>query len=211
MSAEETRVALMDAAVHLTATQGTRGLTVRAIAGEAGVNQALIHYHFKGVAPLLREAYERATSAMMADYASDLASVLTFDDLYRVGAQMAERAREDGSAATLSAIVAAAHTDPAMAEALARNLEKWHTAVGESVGRVLASRGLSDVVEVEALTGPLAAATIGMVTIGSVPGQPLGDPMQALGGLPAMLDRTLRFVPAALARRIFGALGSREN
>lgn len=211
MSAEDTRVALMDAAVHLTATQGTRGLTVRAIAGEAGVNQALVHYHFKGVEPLLREAYERATAAMMADYAADLASALTFDDLYRVGAQMAARAREDGSAAVLSAIVAAAHTDPAMAEVLARNLASWHTAVGESVARVLASRGLSDVVEVETLTGSLAAATIGMVTIGSVPGQPLGDPMQALGGLPAMLDRTLRFVPSALARRIFGALGPREN
>lgn len=211
MSAEDTRVALMDAAVRLTATQGTRALTVRAIAGEADVNQALIHYHFKGVEPLLREAYERATAAMMAEYASALASVTTFDDLYRVGAQMAERSREDGSAAVLSAIVAAAHTDPAMADVLARNLEKWNAAVSESVARVLNARGLGDVVEVETLTSSLAAATIGMVTIGSVPGQPLGDPMQALGGLPSMLDRTLRFVPAALARRIFGAVGARQN
>jgi AcrR family transcriptional regulator len=203
MSAEETRIALMDAAVRLTATQGTRGLTVRSIATEAGVNQALVHYHFKGVEPLLREAYERATVAMLAEHASDLETVRTFEELYRVGAALSERARLDGSASLLSHVVAAAHTDPVMADLLQSSLDLWRTAVAASVARILQARGLTDVVEVEALSGSLAAATIGMLTLGGVPGQPLGDPISAVEGLPRLLDRTLKFVPAALARRIF--------
>lgn len=208
MSAEETRNALMDAAVHLTATQGARGLTVRAIAGEAGVNQALVHYHFKGVEPLLREAYERATLAMLSGYVGELAAAQTFDDLYRVGVTLGERAREDGSAAMLSHVIAAAHTDPAMADVMGRCLTHWTDAVADSVRRILATRGLADVVEVDAITQSLAAATIGMVTIGTLPDAPLGNPLDAVRGLPTLLDRTLRFVPAPLARRIFGALSS---
>lgn len=204
MSSEETRTALMDAAVRLTATSGTRALTARGIAGEAGVNQALVYYHFDGVGGLVHAAYERATLAMLADYTADLATVRSFEDLYRVGAVLAGRAREDGSASLLSHVIAAAHTDPVMAEMLTESMGHWQRAIAGSVHRILAARGLDGVVDTEALTGSLAASTVGMLTMGALPGQPLGDPIAAVSGLPPLLDRTMKFVPAVLARRIFG-------
>lgn len=205
MSSEETRTALMDAVVRLTATSGTKGLTARGIAGEAGVNQALVYYHFNGVDGLLHESYERATLAMLADYTSDLEDVRTFEELYRVGAVLADRAEADGSASLLSHVIAAAHTDDRMALMLSESMGHWRAAITRSIERILTARGLDGVVDIDSLAGSLAASTVGMLTIGSVPGRPLGDPIAAVSGLPPLLDRTMRFVPAALARRIFGS------
>lgn len=207
MSSEETKVALMEAAVRLTATAGAKALTARGIAIEAGVNQALVYYHFDGVDGLLHSAYERATLAMISDYTGDLTSVTSFQELYQVGATMAEKARTDGSAALLSTIIAAAHTNEAMAQMLHDNMARWNESVSSAIGRILALRRLDGAMDVEALTASLTASTIGMMTLGSVPGQPLGDPIAAVRGLPPLLDRAMRLVPAPLARRIFGALG----
>lgn len=207
MSTEETKVALMEAAVRVTATSGTKALTARGIAGEAGVNQALVYYHFDGVDGLLQAAYERATTSMIADYLGDLTSVSSFEELYRVGATMAERAREDGSAAVLSTIIAGAYTNDAMAAMLHENMERWNAAVSAAISQVLRLRRLEGALDVEALTASLTASTIGMMTLGSVPGQPLGDPIAAVRGLPPLLDRAMRLVPAPLARKIFGFFG----
>lgn len=207
MSSEETKVALMDAAVRLTATAGVKALTARGIATEAGVNQALVYYHFDGVDGLLQAAYERATVTMLAGYTADLTSVTSFQELYQVGATMAEKARSDGSAAMLSSIIAAAHTNEAMASMLSENMALWNEAVSSAIGRILTLRKLEGTIDVDALTASLTASTIGMLTLGSVPGQPLGDPIAAVRGLPPLLDRAMRLVPAPLARRIFGVLG----
>lgn len=204
MSSEETRVALMDAAVRLTATAGTKALTARGIASEAGVNQALVYYHFQGVDGLVHEAYERATLAMIAEFSDDLEGVTSFEGLYAVGARLAGRAAEDGSAALLSHVVAAAHHDEAMAVMLSTSMGHWRGAVGAAVRRILDSRGVAGAVDVEGLTSSLAASTVGMLTLGAVPGQPLGDPLKSVQGLPPLLDRVLRLVPAGLARRIWG-------
>lgn len=208
MSSEETKVALMEAAVRLTATVGTKGLTARGIAGEAGVNQALVYYHFEGVDGLVHDAYERATLSMIASYTHDLGSVTTFEELYRVGATMAEAARDDGSAALLSHVVAAAFNDEAMARMLHENMARWHDAVAASIRHILALRGLAGAVDSDALTASLTASTIGMMTMGSVPGQPLGDPIASVRGLPPLLDRAMKLMPAPIARRIFG--GTKE-
>lgn len=204
MSSEETRVALMEAAVRLTARAGTKALTARGIAGEAGVNQALVHHHFDGVDGLVNAAYERATLAMIDDYTADLESVNTFEELYGVGARMARDARENGSAALLSHVVAAAYTDEAMARMVRDNMVKWNDAVSSSIRHILTTRGLQGALDIDALTASLTASTVGMMTMGSVPGQPLGDPITAVRGLPPMLDRAMRVVPAPIARLIFG-------
>lgn len=208
MSSEETKVALMDAAVRLTSRVGTKGLTARGIAGEAGVNQALVYYHFDGVDGLVHDAYERATLAMIATYTHDLESVSSFDELYRVGAKLATDAREDGSAALLSHVIAASFNDDAMATMLRENMTRWNAAVGTSIRSILAQRGLAGAIDSDALTASLTASTIGMLTMGSVPGQPLGDPIASVRGLPPLLDRAMRVVPAPIARRIFG--GAKE-
>lgn len=54
----ERRTQLLEAAVRVIAQDGVRGLRVEKLAAEAGVSTALIYYHFKDRAGILRAALE---------------------------------------------------------------------------------------------------------------------------------------------------------
>ncbi len=55
-SGDVTRSRLLAAAASLVAERGWGSVTTRAVAARAGVNQALVHYHFGNMQDLLREA-----------------------------------------------------------------------------------------------------------------------------------------------------------
>ncbi|GHH41517.1 TetR/AcrR family transcriptional regulator [Lentzea cavernae] len=54
----ERRTQMLEAAVRVIAQDGVRGLRVEKLAAEAGVSTALIYYHFKDRAGILRAALE---------------------------------------------------------------------------------------------------------------------------------------------------------
>ncbi|MCP2244474.1 TetR/AcrR family transcriptional regulator [Lentzea aerocolonigenes] len=56
----ERRIRMLEAAVRVIAQDGVRGLRVEKLAAEAGVSTALIYYHFKDRAGILRAALEHA-------------------------------------------------------------------------------------------------------------------------------------------------------
>ncbi|HTO56644.1 MAG TPA: CerR family C-terminal domain-containing protein [Pseudomonadales bacterium] len=61
---DQTREALIDAAIEIFGRDGFRAASTRSIADAAGVNQALIGYHFGGKPGLYLAAFERITSAV---------------------------------------------------------------------------------------------------------------------------------------------------
>jgi len=58
---DATRRALLDAAEELLISKGVAGITTRKVADRAGVNQALVHYHFGTIEELLVAALERVS------------------------------------------------------------------------------------------------------------------------------------------------------
>ena len=58
---DTTRRALLDAAQELLILKGVSGITTRKVADRAGVNQALVHYHFGTIEELLVAALERVS------------------------------------------------------------------------------------------------------------------------------------------------------
>jgi AcrR family transcriptional regulator len=58
---DATRMALLDAAEELLISKGVVGITTRKVADRAGVNQALVHYHFGTVEQLLLAVLERVS------------------------------------------------------------------------------------------------------------------------------------------------------
>jgi AcrR family transcriptional regulator len=58
---DATRKALLDAAEELLISKGVAGITTRKVAEKAGVNQALVHYHFGTIEELLVAALERVS------------------------------------------------------------------------------------------------------------------------------------------------------
>jgi len=61
---ESTRNAILDAAEAVFARHGYDGASLRAIAGRAGVNQPLIHYHFDSKDGLFRAVFRRRAGAI---------------------------------------------------------------------------------------------------------------------------------------------------
>ena len=58
---DATRKALLDAAEELLISKGVSGITTRKVADRAGVNQALVHYHFGTIEQLLLAVLERVS------------------------------------------------------------------------------------------------------------------------------------------------------
>ena len=58
---EATRLALLDAAEELLISKGVVGISTRKVADRAGVNQALVHYHFGTIEELLLAVLERVS------------------------------------------------------------------------------------------------------------------------------------------------------
>ena len=58
---DATRTALLDAAEQLLISNGMAAITTRKVAERAGVNQALVHYHFGTIEELLLAALERVS------------------------------------------------------------------------------------------------------------------------------------------------------
>jgi AcrR family transcriptional regulator len=63
---DATRKALLDAAEDLLISKGVAGITTRKVAEQAGVNQALVHYHFGTIEELLVAALERVSVQVKA-------------------------------------------------------------------------------------------------------------------------------------------------
>jgi AcrR family transcriptional regulator len=65
------RIQMIEAAVRMIAHDGVRGLRVEKLAAEAGVSTALIYYHFKNRAGILRAALEHVNHRAQAGTPSD--------------------------------------------------------------------------------------------------------------------------------------------
>ena len=61
---DATRKALLDAAEDLLVSKGVSDITTRKVADKAGVNQALIHYHFGTMEELLLAVLERVSQSV---------------------------------------------------------------------------------------------------------------------------------------------------
>jgi AcrR family transcriptional regulator len=76
--ASATQEAILDAAEQVFATHGYEGATMREIAKKAGVNQALLHYHFETKDNLYERVVERRSSAINR-YRNELLDALHAD------------------------------------------------------------------------------------------------------------------------------------
>lgn len=77
--------AILEAACRVIAREGAHGLHMRAVADEAGVSKALVHYYFATRQELLRRAFAHAEHALDAAVEAKLAG-------YATGRERLERA-----------------------------------------------------------------------------------------------------------------------
>ena len=79
-TATRTKTRILDAADHVFVQRGIDGARMQEIADRAGVNKALLHYHFRSKAELARAVWLRIASSFAPGVLQMLASDLSLDD-----------------------------------------------------------------------------------------------------------------------------------
>ncbi len=190
---------LVDSAITTLRTHGITGTSARTVAATAGVNQALIFYHFDGMDGLLAEACRRNTERRVARYRERFATVGSLGELLEVGREIHGVERAEGNVAVLAQLLAAGQSDGALAQVTAQALNQWVGEIEAVLVRVLNDSPLAGVVDPAGLSRAVSAAFIGLELYEGVDPQGGASALDALEQLGALVDVVEELGP--LARR----------
>ncbi|GIH44997.1 transcriptional regulator, TetR family [Microbispora rosea] len=187
----DTRTRLLEGALETLRTQGIAGASARVIATAAGVNQALVFYHFGTVDELLAAALRYGSEQRVAVYRARFAAVNSLKELLDLGRALHADEREAGNLAVLAQMLAGSQMDGKLAPATADGLGMWVTEIEEVLGRVLAGSPLAEFVDVAGLARATAAAFVGLELYEGVDkdgAERAFDSLEQLAGLVAVLE-----------------------
>ncbi|GLZ28040.1 TetR family transcriptional regulator [Lentzea sp. NBRC 105346] len=177
---ERTRERLLDAAVVLVGEVGWGAVTTRLVTQRAGVNPALVHYHFASVADLLTTATVRFARQVLAEFGVVLRAAPSAAE--GVGSMLAELGRYSGTdpaSLLMAEAFLAANRLPVLRESMAELVAEFRAAVSEW----LRVHGHGD--DSDALAMLLAASLDGLLLHSAL------DPALDLGAAAAPLRRLL--------------------
>ncbi|MEU6930483.1 TetR family transcriptional regulator [Streptomyces sp. NPDC046385] len=191
MSAEDTRERLLDGALRTLVEQGIAKTSARSVAAAAGVNQALIFYHFGTLDELLAAACLRGAEQRVARHRERLRAVGSLSELLAFGREMHAEERAAGHVAVLGQLLAGAQTHARLAPATAAGLDLWIEEIEGVLRRVLAGGPVAGLVDPAGLARAVAASFVGMELYEGVDPDGAGaalDALEQLGRLMAALD-----------------------
>lgn len=199
----DTRGKLLTAAITTLSEDGIAGTSARAIGTRAGVNPALIYYHFDDLGGLLAEASRVVTSERAAAYRERLAGVSSFTELAATARSLHEEEHRSGNLAMLGQLLAGTRTHPVLAPVLDANFAVLADAVAGTLDRLLAGTALEGMLDPRALARTISAGFIGIELLDSVSGDDGIDPFDALDTLAGLIDAVLDAgaIPSGLLRR----------
>ncbi|MFV2017257.1 TetR/AcrR family transcriptional regulator [Micromonospora sp. LOL_023] len=157
-----TRRRLMDGAVQAIRQHGIAGVSARTVAGCAGVNQALIFYHFGTLDDLLAVACQAATADRVAAYRDRFAAVRSLRELLDLGRELHEQERSEGNLGVLAQLLAGAQTDERLAASTAAALRLWIDEIEQVLRRVLAGSPVAELADPRGLARAVAAGFVGL-------------------------------------------------
>ncbi|MDX3658991.1 TetR/AcrR family transcriptional regulator [Streptomyces sp. ID05-26A] len=158
----DTRQRLIDGAIETIRAHGLTGTTARSIAATAGVNQALVFYHFGTVHDLLQAACLAATRARVEPFAEQLGRITDLRQLLALGRTLHTAERAEGNVMVLAQLLAGAQTDPKLAEATAASLRLWITPIEDALTRLLAGSPVAELIDTAGLARAVSAGFIGL-------------------------------------------------
>ncbi|WP_205041769.1 TetR/AcrR family transcriptional regulator [Streptomyces cinnamoneus] len=159
--AVETKDRLIAAAGAVLRAQGYAKASARAIAKEAGVNSALVFYHFGGVDQLLFAALDRSSAERMARHTATVAEARTVEDLAEAATRIYRDDLEGGHITLLSELVAAAVARPELREGIRVRVEPWMAFVEETLERVVGGTPLARLTRRATWRAPRSPSTWG--------------------------------------------------
>ena len=187
----DTRRKLIDGAIQTLRTRGITGTSARSIAAAAGVNQALVFYHFDSVDQLVDAACREGTAELVAEYRARFLAVTSLRELLALGRDLSVAERQSGNVAVLAQVLAGAQQDPRLAGAARFALALWTTEVEGVLRRIMAGSPVSELADPAGFAPAIAASFIGIELYGGVDPDAAAsalDTLQALSVLAELLD-----------------------
>ncbi|WP_055692966.1 TetR/AcrR family transcriptional regulator [Streptomyces prasinopilosus] len=189
--ADGTRTKLLEGALRTLAEQGIAKVSARAIATTAGVNQALVFYHFGSVDELLSAACRHGAEQRVARHRDRLAEVGSLTELLAFGREMHEEERAAGQVALLGQLLAGAQTHDRLKAATSAGLDLWIAEIEKVLERVLPGTPFGEFADSGGLARAVAASFVGLELYEGVDPAGAGaalDALEQLGVLVAALD-----------------------
>lgn len=204
-SSDHTKSRLMDATLQVIRSQGLGAASARGIGSAAGVNQALIFYHFGTVAELIEAASNEAVARSVASYRDRFDAVETLPQLIDVGRLVHEHEREAGNVAVMAQLLAGAQHDPVLARASRHAIGLWTEQVRVMLDRVLAATPAAALLDAADLAPAVSAAFIGIELFHGVDPQASDRAFATLQRLDALIAAVNDLGPVAqTALRVAG-------
>lgn len=131
-----TKERLVEAALATIKEEGYGGTTARAIAGRAGVNQALIYYHFGDIKNLLLAALDATSTQRMLSYQALLDKTETIEDLVQLARDIYREDLAAGHVTVLSELIAGSLQHPELGPEVLKRLRPWIDFAEQSIAKV---------------------------------------------------------------------------
>lgn len=172
----------MSAARELLVAEGYAAVSVRAIAARAGVNQALVHYHFGGVQPLLLAALDESSGARLAAYRAAVEGAVTIADVLGAVEPLFAEDVESGHMTLVTELVAASLGDAELRKKVVARAAPWRELAEQSARRFFAGTPLAETADELASLAVALGLGVNMVARLELEGADLRK-LSALGSL----------------------------
>jgi AcrR family transcriptional regulator len=158
----DTKQRLLDGALTAIRQHGIAGVSARTIAAAAGVNQALVFYHYGSVDDLLAAASRAGTATRVASWSGRLAEVRSLRELLEVGRALHAEERVSGDVSVLAQMLAGAQTDERLVGPTAGALQLWVDEIESVLRRLLSGSPFAEIADIPGLARAVSAAFIGL-------------------------------------------------
>ncbi|WP_307837867.1 TetR/AcrR family transcriptional regulator [Actinoplanes teichomyceticus] len=153
---------MLDGALVALREHGVTGASARTVAAAAGVNQALVFYHFGSVDELLGAACRQATDRRVAFYAGRFAAVTSLRELLQVGRDLHVIELAEGNVSVLAQMLAAAQNNERLAEPIRAAFQVWTDEIETVLRRLLAGSPIAEVADLPGLARAISSAFVGL-------------------------------------------------
>lgn len=184
----DTKTRLIDAALATLREDGYAGTTARAIAGRAGVNQALIYYHFGGIPQLLLAALDETSARRMQRYESLLDETHTIEDLVRLARSIYIEDLEAGHVTVLSELIGGSLQHKELGPQVRQRLKPWVEYTTRAIEKVTRGTALETLIPARDVALAIVAFYLGIDLLHQLdPAEPAAD---------RLFDHAERLAPA---------------
>lgn len=184
----DTKAKLLAATVESLREDGIAGLSARAVAARAEVNQALVFYHFKTVPALVDAAVRASVDASVEFYRSRFAGVTSLLELLRVGRELHAREKAAGNVAMVAQLLAGAQRDDTLAASARYAMERWHAELEPTVRRLLTGSPLAQIADPAGLARAISSGFLGLELYEGVDAAGAAQALDALEQLGVLVE-----------------------